>query len=146
MYCAIFAIKTSDYFIKGKVEEGEVEIQYCPTDKMWSDVLNNPKQGALFCSDKAMLIKMNLPLDYDDNDELKKTHADILPNSEPENECDLVLSKLDQPVKAIIMSVLGDIGNKKHKRVPASDQSGNDGKLMSWSELVQGTEQKTIRH
>ena len=36
-------IKARYYFIKDKVEEGEVEVQYCPTDKMWSDVLNKPK-------------------------------------------------------------------------------------------------------
>ena len=35
-------IKARYYFIKGKIEEGEVEIRYCPTEKMWSNVLNKP--------------------------------------------------------------------------------------------------------
>ena len=38
-------IKARYFFIKDKIEEGEVEIRYCPTEKMWSDVLNKPKQG-----------------------------------------------------------------------------------------------------
>ena len=33
------------YFINDKQDEGEVEVHYCPTGKMGSDVLNKPKQG-----------------------------------------------------------------------------------------------------
>ena len=32
------------FFIADKVATGQVEIQYCPTEMMWADVLNKPKQ------------------------------------------------------------------------------------------------------
>ena len=44
-------IKARYFFIKDKIKEGEVEIRYCSTEKMWSDVLNKPKQGAPFRKD-----------------------------------------------------------------------------------------------
>ncbi len=39
-------IKARYYFVKDKVEEGEVDIRYCPTKQMWSDVLNKAKTGS----------------------------------------------------------------------------------------------------
>ena len=35
-------IKAQYYFIKDNIEWGEVDIQYCPTKKIWSDFLNKP--------------------------------------------------------------------------------------------------------
>ena len=58
-------IKARYYFIKDKIDEGEVEIRHCPTKKMWSDILNKPKTGAAFRKDRAML--MNVPVEYDDH-------------------------------------------------------------------------------
>ncbi len=53
-----------DYFVKDTVEEGNIDIKYCPTEKMWSNILNKPKQGATFKKDGAIL--MNAPVEYDD--------------------------------------------------------------------------------
>ena len=47
-------IKTRYFFIKDKIKEGEVEISYCPTEKIWSDVLNKPNQGGPFRKDRAV--------------------------------------------------------------------------------------------
>ena len=52
-------------FIKHKIEEGEVNVQYYPTTEMWSNVLNKPKNGTPFKKDRSKL--MNVPLAYDDN-------------------------------------------------------------------------------
>ncbi len=41
-------IKSRYYLIKEKVDEGEVDIQYCPTERMCSNVLNKSKQGTSF--------------------------------------------------------------------------------------------------
>ena len=38
-------IKAQYFFIKDKVTSGEVEIEHCPTDIMWADVLTKPKRG-----------------------------------------------------------------------------------------------------
>ena len=64
-------IKARYFFIKDKMEEGKVEIWYCLTKKMWSDVLNKPKQGAPFRKDRAVL--MGIPEEYDDNVEYRRT-------------------------------------------------------------------------
>ena len=63
-------IKSWYYCTKDKVEEGEVDIRYCPIEQMWSDVPNKPNQGAPFRKDRAIL--MNTPIDYDDRVELLK--------------------------------------------------------------------------
>ena len=49
---------------KDKVNEGEVDIQYCHMDNMWSDVLNKLKQGTSFNKDRSVF--MNVPMGYDD--------------------------------------------------------------------------------
>jgi hypothetical protein len=70
-------IKAKYFFIKDKVDTGEVELQYCPTQQMWSDVLNKPKQGNPYRVDRSHL--MNVPVDYDDEQERKRTHPALLP-------------------------------------------------------------------
>ncbi len=70
-------IKARYYFIKDKIEEGEVNVRYCPTTEMWSDILNKPKHGTPFKKDHAML--MNVPIGYYDDLEFKNTHPALLP-------------------------------------------------------------------
>ncbi len=41
---------------------GKVDLQYCPTEEMWADILMKPLQGYKFCLMQAFL--MNCPLDY----------------------------------------------------------------------------------
>jgi len=62
--------------VKDRIDEGELEVQYCPTEKMWTDVLNKPEQGAKFRLDRAEL--MNVPVDYDDEVERRRTHPKLL--------------------------------------------------------------------
>ena len=69
-------IKARYYFIKDKIEEGEVDVRYCPTTEMWSDVLNKPKHGTPFKKDCAKL--MNVPLVYDNDLEFRNTHPALL--------------------------------------------------------------------
>ena len=73
-------IKSRYFFIKDKVDSGEVSIKHRPTNEMWSDVLTKPKQGHAFKMDRAML--MNCPLEYDDDVERGHTHKDLLPQNE----------------------------------------------------------------
>ena len=68
------------FFIKDKVDSGEVTIEHKPTDEMYSDVLTKPKQGKGFRQDRAML--MNCDEDYDDEAERSKTHPKLVPTAE----------------------------------------------------------------
>ena len=74
-------IKSRYFFVKDKVEAGEVSIEYRPTDQMWSDVLTKPKQGAaLFRKDRAIL--MNCDVEYDDDKERRDIPSILLPQPE----------------------------------------------------------------
>ena len=51
-------------------------VQYCPTEMMWVNILNKPKQGMSFRKDWAML--MNCPIDYDDAVKRAHIHLELL--------------------------------------------------------------------
>jgi hypothetical protein len=53
-----------------------VQVENKPTEKMWSDILMKPKQGAGFRKDRAYL--MNFPEDYDDDSEQSRTSENLL--------------------------------------------------------------------
>ena len=55
-------IKAKYFFIRHFHNTGELDLQYCPTEQMWADVLTKPLQGAKFRLMRAFL--MNCPLDY----------------------------------------------------------------------------------
>lgn len=57
-------IKSKFFFITDKIQQGEVIVEYLPTEEMWIDVNTKPKQGLGFRKDRAML--MNCPIDLKD--------------------------------------------------------------------------------
>ena len=126
-------IKAWYFFVKDKIEEGELEIRYCPTEKMWSDVLNKPKQGSPFRKDRAML--MGIPEEYDDHVEYRRTQQELLPKEDKENLDDRRPSK--KP-KTSSRSVLGQVENSGN--IPGVlKQHGNtttDTGKVSWSDVV----------
>ena len=63
-------IKARYFFIKDKIEDVGLEVQCCPTQNMWTDILNKPEQGMKFRKDRAAL--MNVTVDYDDEIKRKK--------------------------------------------------------------------------
>ena len=82
-----------------------MDLKHCPTEVMWSDVLNKPKQGMSFRKDRAVL--MNVPVEYDDDLELSRTHVDLLPSPKQVQS----VTEKTSPVTDC-RSVLGDIGNR----------------------------------
>ena len=55
-------IKVRFFFIKDVIACGYLSVDYCPTEKMWADVLTKPLQRTTFKEMRAML--MNCPMDY----------------------------------------------------------------------------------
>ena len=59
-------IKMRYFFVKDKVDQGDVEIQYFPelalfpVDRMWSDILTKPKSGRAFLEYRSILINFSL--------------------------------------------------------------------------------------
>jgi hypothetical protein len=55
-------IKAKFFFIKDRVDKGEIKVMDCPTKEMWADVLTKPLQGMAFQTMRAEL--MNCPVNY----------------------------------------------------------------------------------
>ena len=55
-------IKAKYFFVKHYHRSKELTLTYCPTDKMWADVLTKPLQGSKFRLMRAFL--MNCPESY----------------------------------------------------------------------------------
>ena len=58
-------IKVKYFLIKDYYNAGEIDLQYCPTGQMRTDVLTKPLQGQLFKDMQAFL--QNCLRDYDDD-------------------------------------------------------------------------------
>jgi hypothetical protein len=52
------------YFVKDKIEKGEVRIEHCPTEEMWADFNTKPRQGRGFMLFRSHL--MGIEEDYDE--------------------------------------------------------------------------------
>ncbi len=57
-------IKAKFFFIKDRVDRGEIKVMDCPTKEMWADVLTKPLQGMAFQTMQAEDI--NCPVNHKD--------------------------------------------------------------------------------
>jgi hypothetical protein len=57
-------IKAKFFFIKDRVDDGEIKVIDCPTERMWADVMTKPFQGTAFHVMRAEL--MNCDINYED--------------------------------------------------------------------------------
>ena len=78
---------------------------------------------------------MGVPVEYDDKVEFRRTHRDLLPNSEKENlDHDQAAGKLMSSSR----SVLGEV--EYHENIPGVLRQGapakNSGNRVSWSDVV----------
>lgn len=55
-------IRAKYFLVNDKYKAKEIDLQYCPTERMWADVLTKPLQGSKFREMRSIL--MNCPLDY----------------------------------------------------------------------------------
>ena len=60
-------IKAKFFFIKDRVDDGEIKVIDCPVEEMWANVMTKPLQGMAFRTMRAAL--MNCPLNYADPEE-----------------------------------------------------------------------------
>ncbi len=124
-------IKARYYFIKDKIEEGQVDVRYCPTTEMWNDVLNKLKHGTPFKKDRAMLMKV--PVGYDYDLEFRNTQPALLPNDD--NLGAIEAKKSNAPSR----SVLGDIRNRSPSGILTNRGSNNKDKYkVTWAGIVSG--------
>jgi len=60
-------IKAKFFFIKDRVDDGEIKVVDCPTAEMWADIMTKPLQGTAFRLMRAEL--MNCNVNYEDPQE-----------------------------------------------------------------------------
>jgi hypothetical protein len=71
------------FFIKDRVDDGEIKVIDCPKEEMWVDILTKPLQGMAFRTMRAIL--MNCPVNYEEAEERTmikktiKTNANCIP-------------------------------------------------------------------
>jgi len=58
------------YFLVDKINQGDIVVEHCPTEEMWTDVNTKPKQGAVFCKFRGHM--MGIPTEYNDADYINK--------------------------------------------------------------------------
>ena len=63
-------IKANFFFIKDRIDDGEIKVTPCPIEEMWADVLTKPLQGMAFRKMHSKL--MNCPVNYDEEEEIEK--------------------------------------------------------------------------
>ena len=68
-------IKAKFFFIKDRVDSGEIKVINCPAEEMWADGLTKPLQSMAFRTMRAQL--MNCVINYEDEDE--KTQPRLVP-------------------------------------------------------------------
>ena len=68
-------IKAKIFFVKDKVNDGDVVINDCPTEVVWADILTKPLQGKAFREMRAVL--MNCPVDYIDELDVRSQQRGI---------------------------------------------------------------------
>ena len=64
------------FFITDTISKEELEVEYCLTEKMRCDILNNPNQGSPSRLDRIHLI--NFPADYLDRAEWSYNYPKLL--------------------------------------------------------------------
>ena len=57
-------IKAKFFFIKDRVDDGEIRVVDCLTEEMWADIMTKPLQGTAFRVMRAEL--MNCDVNYED--------------------------------------------------------------------------------
>ncbi len=137
-------IKAKYFFVRHFHNSGEIDLQYCPTEQMWADVLTKPLQGSKFRLMRAFL--MNCPLEYHEDPPLTPTDTPtvtptritttkpfLVPTSEP----------TDSPMKPRHFqsktSSRGCVETKSHgTKVPSSSRTSADPtrKNVSWKDTL----------
>ena len=77
-------IKAKYFFVRHYHRNGELDLQYCPTEQMWADVLTKPLQGAKFRLMRSFL--MNCNTDYNEDTPMvppPSTSPTLVPTSTP---------------------------------------------------------------
>ncbi len=71
-------IKIRYFFVKDKIDAGEILIKHCPTKSMWADALTKPKQGRAFREMRKIIMNID-----DENSKITKKISKSVSRKEP---------------------------------------------------------------
>jgi hypothetical protein len=72
-------IKAKFFFIKDRVDDGEIKVIDCPTEEMWANILTKPLQGMAFRTMRAIL--MDCPVNYEEAEDRTMIKKTIMTNA-----------------------------------------------------------------
>ena len=99
-------IKAKFFFIKDRVDDGEIKVIDCPTGEMWADVMTKPLQGTAFRVMRAEL--MNCEVNYEDPTKCPRP----IPSPKTVSWKTVVATNFNTPQKCV-----GKNGNHQVKRM-----------------------------
>ena len=83
-------IKIRFFFIKDRIKSGDINIVYCPTDRMLADFLTKPLQGNTFKIFRDQLMNYSKPFNVlggDNSSSTLKECVGTVPNSTKHKQC-----------------------------------------------------------
>jgi hypothetical protein len=72
-------VKAKFFFIKDRVDDGEIKVIDCPAEEMWADILTEPLKGMAFQTVRAQL--MNSPINYEQGESSGVRRSLLLPSN-----------------------------------------------------------------
>ena len=78
-------MKAKFFFIKDRVDDGEIRVIDCLAEEMQAEVLTKPLQGMAFNTMQAML--MNCPINYKDEEEIQPNKPKLKTVDKPKPVC-----------------------------------------------------------
>ena len=127
-------IKNRFLLITDKVAQGNLKIEHMGTDDMWGDVNTKPTQGKRFGIMRAEV--MGVSVDYDDDDERRRTHLLLMPKIESERisvKDGEVLEKV-----AVVLSV------KPPVKCPKKGKTGGVDKMSILPKAKQAAKRRSV--
>ena len=113
-------IKNRFFLITDKIAQEDLEVKYVPTKEMWADINTKPLQGQLFREMRAK--QMGIAVDYDDDQERRRTHPKLLPRVElegviPKSDVEVLrkasgISRKRPPVKSTPLGSKAPVGRR----------------------------------
>jgi hypothetical protein len=132
--------KAKFFFIKDRIDDGEMKVIDCPTGRIWADVMMKPLQGMAFKTMRAEL--MNCPVSYKDPEEDKERDIPISSVAKMVTWKADIATTFKTPQECV-----GQNGNHKGKRGmdrhprSTSHTCGNAGRTLGTARFVRAMQQ-----
>ena len=68
-------VKAKFFFIKDRVDNGEIEVIDCPLEEIWASILTEMFQGMAFWTMGAQLMNCTINYEYADNEQQSKSQS-----------------------------------------------------------------------